>query len=413
VEATPPAPAPESLPAAEPAQALPVEPMAEPPPVLTPEQESRASEPPHPVEEPLFAPKLTIGVGLRTGLSFAVNPGDAVTFSLSDSLDQLMFRPFFAGQLTKKLGMFVQLNGGADGIGIIDAYFDVKLIDELQLLIGQHIPANDRNNFAGPFFNNSWNFAAVHSFPFDAAARDRGFTFWGLFASGIVKYHLSLVDLQPGREIGDARFAGRLNFNFLKPETSYYASETYFGKSDTLSVGAVVSYQNGSQSLMMANMDGTVDNDADGDGKVEDDFLAIAADVLFEKNFGKGGTLTLSAMYWNWNGVGEDYVVNQGSKDAGKGFVGALSGNVTGQSYQVNVSWLAPTKLGIGQLQPSIRVQGFDEDAGDAMIYDVGLGYIVDGFNHLWRVNYRHADNPGGGSSVDEDSIQLGAQMQI
>ena len=98
--------------------------------------------------------------------------------------------------------------------------------------------------------------------------------------------------------------------------------------------------------------------------------------------------------------------------DWGSGFVGALSGNVTGQSYQVVASWLSPTKLGIGQLQPNVRFQGFDEDAGDSKIIDVGLGYIVDGFNHLYRVNYRHAKNPTG-SAGDEDSIQIGAQLQL
>jgi len=411
--ADPAAPAPAAEPIPEPvAPAVPepvvVEPTPQPPPaavVTVAPVEERATEPPT-VAEPAFSPKLTIGVGLRTGLSFAVNPGDQVTFSLSDSLDQLMFRPFFAAQLTNKVGMFVQLNAGASRIDIIDAYFDLKLVDEFQILLGQHIPANDRNNFSGPFFNNSWNFAAVPSFPFDAAARDRGFTFWGLLASGIIKYHLSMVDLEPGREIGKARFAGRLNFNFLDKETSYYASDTYFGKQDTLAIGALVSYQDG-----MSSGQGVTDKNMDG--KIENDFLGFAADALFEKNLGAGGTITLQAGYWNWDGTGADYVVNQGSKTAGSGFVGALGGNVTGQSYQVAASWLSATKLGSGQLQPNLRVQGFDKDAGDTMIYDVGIGYIINGFNHLWRLNYRHVDNPGGGKSVDEDSLQLGAQLQI
>lgn len=394
-------PVPTVTPAPPPAPPVAIEPAT--PPVTTTPEAARAKEPPPAVEDDGFKPKLTIGVGLRTGLSLAFNPGDKVTFSLSDSLDQFMFRPFFAGQLTKNLGLFVQANGGATSFGLIDAYFDVKIVPEFSLVLGQHIPANDRNNFSGPFFNNSWNFAAVHSYPFDAAARDRGFTFWGLLAKDIIKYHLSLVDLEPGREIGDARFAGRLTLNFLKPETSYYFSETYFGKSDTLAIGGVFSYQNGVKGGTDRNMDGKVDND----------FVAFSFDFLFEKNFGAVGTFTLSALYENWNNVGADYRQNQGIGGTGSGFVGALSGFVTGQSYQVNVSWLSPTKLGYGQLQPNIRVQGFDKDAGDAMIYDVGLGYIVDGFNHLWRVNYRHANNPGGGSSKDEDSLQIGAQMQI
>jgi hypothetical protein len=403
-----PAPAPA---AAEPAPAPVAAPLPDPmpaPPVVTEAQETRALEPPMVAntEEP-FKPSLKVGVGLRTGLSLGFNPGDDVTLTLSDSLDQFMFRPYFAGQLTKNIGMFVQLDGGSGGISVIDAYVELKLIDEFQVLVGQHIPANDRNNTSGPFFNNSWNFAAVHSFPFDAAARDRGFTFWGTFADGIVKYHLSMVDLQPGQQIGNARFSGRLAFNFLEPEKGYYASGTYWGKQDVLVLAGVFSAQDGTKP---SEDDEAVDRNMDG--KIDTDFLAFEVDLLFEKNLGAGGTITLEGGYWNWNNVGADYQVNLGTNNVGSGFVGALSGNVTGQSYQIVASWLSPSKLGIGQLQPNVRLQGFDEDAGDSKIIDVGLGYIVDGFNHLYRINYRHAKNPKG-SAGDEDSIQIGAQLQL
>lgn len=378
------------------------------PPVTTAPSEERATEPPPPDDdqEPPFTPKLTIGIGLRAGLSLAFNPGDDVNVRLSDSLDQLMFRPFFAGQLTRNIGVFVQMEATANNVQLLDGYFEVEFVKQFQLLLGQHIPANDRNNFSGPFFNNSWNFAAVHSFPFDAGARDRGFTFWGLLANDVIKYHLSMVELQPGRKIENARFAGRLNFNFLDKETSYYASDTYFGKQDTLSIGGLVSYQKG-----VGASDGG--EDVDMDGEIDNDFLGFAVDALFEKNLGSPGTITLQAGYWNWDGTGADYVNNQGTSDSGKGFVGALNGIVLGQSYQVAASWLSAEKLGIGQIQPNIRVQGFDEDAGDTMIYDVGIGYIVDGFNHLWRLNYRHVERSDSAPPGDEDSIQLGAQMQI
>ena len=299
--APPPTPAPMETAPVVLVPAAPPEAAPAPAPVTTEDPALRATEPPDaPAKaEPVFTPKLTVGIGLRTGLSLAFNPGDEVTFRLADSLDQLMFRPFFAGQLTKNVGVFVQLNAGARSIEVLDAYVDLKLIDEFQFVLGQHIPANDRNNFCGPFFNNSWNFAAVPSFPFDSGARDRGFTFWGM--------------------------------------------ETYFGSQDVLSVGAIISYQNGADAS-----DGATD--VNMDGEIDNDFVGFAADALFEKNLGGAGTITLQAGYWNWEGTGKDYVVNQFSDDSGRGYVGTLSSEfVSGQSFQAGASWLAPTKLGVGQ----------------------------------------------------------------
>ena len=93
-----------------------------------------------------------------------------------------------------------------------------------------------------------------------------------------------------------------------------------------------------------------------------------------------------------------------------EGFAGALSGIMSGQSYLAAVSWLSPNKLGIGQLQPNARIQIFNKDAGDTVVYDAGVAYVIDGFNHRWHLNYRHVDNPG---PLDEDSVQFGAQVQL
>jgi hypothetical protein len=74
------------------------------------------------------------------------------------------------------------------------------------------------------------------------------------------------------------------------------------------------------------------------------------------------------------------------------------------------VSWLTPMKIGIGQIQPNFRLQWGDKDAGDFKVYDAGLAYVIDGFNHKWHLNYRHVD-PASGKATD--MIQLGAQLQI
>ena len=388
-----------------------------------PQAEPALAEP-KPIDEPkdekpsLLAPKLKIGIGVRTGLNVSLaNPSPDVKVSLDDGIgDQLLIRPYFSGELTKNVGVVANFqvteNGKSVGFTVLDAIGQVKFRDEFQVWIGQHIPANDRTNFSGPFFHNGWQFPiTVPSFPFDAGARSRGFTFWGLIAGGVVKYHASVVDLAKGRSIQNSRLAGRVTINLLDPENYYYSSGTYFGAQDTLAIGGVIQYQKG---IGSGSADGSIGGpaarDLNGDGKVDNDFLGGAVDLLAEKNFGKAGTWTFEGGYWNFNGSGADYVVNQGTATVGNGFTGPQPG----QSFTMMFSWLTPQKIGIGQIQPNFRVQYADYKkapsyGGTGKTYDAGISYIIDGFNHRWSLNYRHEDVPSG----KYDSIQLGCQFQL
>lgn len=390
-------------PGAQPALAQPTAPQALPPPV---------PEPPPPSKS-ILKPSLKIGIGLRTGLALSVNnPSDDVTFSVYDGLaDQLLIRPYFSGQLTDNIGAVANFefgtNGGV-GISVLDAFAQVKVVDEFQIWIGQHIPANDRMNLQGPFFHNAWNFEGVApSFPFDRGARDRGFTFWGLIAQGMLKYQLSMVDLQPGQKIENARYAARVTLDLLDPENMYYASGTYYGSKDVLSIGGVIHYQKGT-----GITDATDDVPA---AEVDNDFFGGSIDLLFEKRLGSAGTFTLQALYWNFKGTDTAYVVNQGTKDSGNGFAFNGGGPID-QAVLAEVTWLSPKKAGIGQLQPGFHFQWADNRAyaGDpsfiAKQYDLSLGYIIDGFNHKWYFNYRHLDSEKAGK---DDTLQLGVQFQI
>lgn len=376
----------------------------------TPEAQPALAEP-APIEakapEPPAKPFLKIGLGMRTGLSLnTVKPdgGDSETeITLNDGvLDQITLRPYMSANLTDKISLVANFDvETSTGLNILDAMVQVKFFDELQLWLGQHIPANARNNFCGPFFHNSWNFNLVaHTYPMDFAARDRGFTFWGIIAGGILKYHASMVDLQPGRSIENARYAGRLTLNLLDPENYYYASGTYFGAQDTLALGAVVSYQKGLRQNITGDDDMVIGTTKDND------FVGFSFDALFEKNLGTGGTITLEAGYLNFDNTGKFYVVNQATNAAAPY---AFAGPIAGNTFYGNVSWLAPSKLGIGQLQPNAQFQFADKDAGDVKMLDVGLAYIVDGWNHKWHLNFRHGDM----ATAKQNALQLGVQIQI
>lgn len=394
-------PAPEPVPETAPAAADPP-PVAEAPPEEVQATEAEVEK----VEEPAaFAPKLTMGVGMRTGLS--LDP-DAGTLTLNDGLvDQIQIRPFIGGSLTPHVGFWVQfeIGSGSDNpddatsasflpsFAILDAIAQIKVVDEFQVWVGQHIPAQDRNNMNGPFFGNTWNFAiAAGGYPFDMGARDRGFTFWGLVAGGHFKYHLSVVDLQPGQTMERARYAGRVNFHFLEPENFYYSSGTYFGTQDILTVGAAVQGQQ-------------------GDAAVEDDDLVgISLDGMFEKNLGKAGTWTAEAGYFNFDNTGANYINNRGTADVGYG----VPPTAPGEGFLGVLSWLTPDKIGAGKLQPNARIQYGDYAGNTTIVFDAGLAYIVDGFNHKYHLNYRHTEaGPNGGDKVGSDAIQIGFQYMM
>lgn len=355
-------------------------------------------------------PVLTVGLGMRTGVAVSLNnpaAGDKATVSLDDGLlDQANLRPFMTAQLAPYMSFFASFeigSGTPKGIGkfsILDAVMQLKFRPEFQVWVGQHIAANDRNNMNGPFFGNGWNFAIdVPSYPFDTGARDRGVTVWGLIKGGRVKYHASVVDLQPGQTLKNARYGGRVVLHLLEPEDFYYNSGTYFGKKDILALGAVVNYQKGVAGPLGVDLD--------------NDFLGFSFDAMFEKNLGAPGTVTLEGGYWDFSGVGAGYRANQGTLDAGMG----VATPYPVRSFFASGSWLFTNKVGVGHLQPNVRWQqaGDLNGRGDVNVFDVGVGYIIDGFNHRWHLNYRRKSGGevAGTPSPTEDIVAVGAQIMI
>jgi hypothetical protein len=407
-----PAPAPTTAPAPTPEPAAPA-PAAEPeePPlprpvaVATPAVEGEAQALPRPVEtEPTEEakavaaaggptyPSLTIAIGARTGLAINLNEGQ---LSLNDGLvDQVHARPYFSAALVEwfgfDFGLEIGTPKGLGAVAVLDAIAKLKLADEFQIWVGQHIPANDRNNMNGPFYQNGWNFPiGVQSYPFDVGARDRGITAWGLIADGHLKYHASVVDAQPGAEFDELRYAGRLTVHLLEPENFYYNSGTYYGKQDILAIGAVIQYQGGSESTP----EGT---------NLDNEFIGMSVDFMYEQNFDSAGTFTLDGGYWNFNASGDDYAVNQGTNDLGLG----VAGPVPGQSFMVGLAWLTPNKVGVGYISPQVRLQ-YGDYATSTITIDAGIAYVVDGYNHRWHLNYRHVEPEVGEAT---DLIQIGVQ---
>jgi hypothetical protein len=375
----------------------PTEPEVVPPPVAAELPVELPAEEAPPAEEPESESSLTLGVAMRSGLAMGLSGPTEGQLSLNDGLvDQIQIRP--SGQINSHIGFFTQFEiGTPNGLGafaILDAIAQIRVVDEFQIWIGQHIPANDRNNNNGPFFGNTWNFAIdTGGYPFDVGARDRGATFWGLIGGGRLKYQASIVDLQPGREISEARYAGRLTLHLLEPEAFYYNSGTYWGTKDVLAIGAVAQGQQGPE------------------GTPNTDFAGFSFDAFFEKNTGGSGTFTVEGGYWNYESTESAYIQNQGTVDAGMGVNGGPYG---GSAYMGVLSWLTPDKVGPGQIQPNFRIQYIDGAATQNMVIDLGIAYVIDGFNHKYHLNYRHKDvDPDSGDGLSEDMLQLGVQYML
>ena len=345
-------------------------------------------------------PSLSIGVGLRTGLSFTLeDPEDDPALTLDHSLGEANVLLYLTGQLTENVSFLANFESDTQYVALLDAVIRVKFLDAFQIWLGQHIPATDRNNFNGPYYTNAWNYPiTIQTYPFDISGRDRGATIWGLLLNNRLKYHLSIVDLQVGRKFENARYSGRLAVHFLEPEAYYYNSGSYYGDQDTLTIGVTGQYQKG------VDIAGVEDPD--------NDFVGFSFDLFFEKTFGEAGTLTVDGQYFSSEESGENYLVNQLTVTDPNNLPILPDGVGPGQgsSYMIGLGWLIGHAVGPGKFQPLARFEyGNPKQGPSTSTFDASLGYIIDGFNHKYYANYRHQEV--GAQSVD--IVQVGAQFQL
>jgi hypothetical protein len=119
----------------------------------------------------------------------------------------------------------------------------------------------------------------------------------------------------------------------------------------------------------------------------------------------------------NFNAFNADLLFEQGSVTAGvldlEGSFAKLWGDHELASYQffALASYLMPIEIGIGKLQPLVRVQhagkGKAMDAGDFTSLDAQLGYIIDGFHARLLGVYQYAKVQGN----TENAILFGVQL--
>ncbi|MCG8554151.1 MAG: hypothetical protein MJD61_02510 [Proteobacteria bacterium] len=279
---------------------------------------------------------------------------------------------------------------------LLDAVGKFGPAEYFNIWVGQFQQPTTRANLSGLYYQNQWNLPfpiGLHGFPSDFFGRDRQIVVWGTAGGGQFKYAAGALDLD-GRKSKNLRWAGRLVLNLLDPEPGYGNRSTYYGEKDILSIGVAGQYQKGWRDRATNAIHAT------------DELKGFAADVLFEKNLSGNGVLTLETGYYHFGSTDPGYLPN--------GFAGR------GQSFYAAGSYLLPTKLGSGQLQPSFRYMiqdkdslqtssgGLGRDPKPLHTIEIGLGYIMwghDGRAHLLYLHQQQDDRSA-------DALVVGLQIQ-
>jgi hypothetical protein len=202
--------------------------------------------------------------------------------------------------------------------------------------------------------------------------RNNGVTVWGQVGGGLFKYYAGAFDLFDMAE--SPLFSGRVNLSLLAPEPGYLHSSAYYGK-NILAAGVGAQFKkNGSVSAMPDVM--------------ADNFAEINADILYEHPFQNTSVLDVEAAVYAYAGANE----------------------AVKSSFYALASYLLPTTVGFGKLQPLVRFQGaVPKDGGDMWrILEAQLGYVVKPYAARLAVVYQRTDV----ADQTANAIIFGVQLQ-
>jgi len=331
--------------------------------------------------------KLDLGLGVRTELTLDPDSdaGESPVYTLGYDL-----RPYISGQVNKYIKFEGNIDSSGDDIVVLDAIIKFEFNDYANIWTGHFLPPSDRANLSGPYYQNAWNYpTGVHAYTAEFAGRDDGLAFWGQINGGQFKYQVGFFGMSAPGGTPDPRFAARLTYNVFDPEPGYYNSSTYYGTKNILAFGAALQH--------------SPDSDADPD---DDADTVWNIDALWENTFAGAGTLDVEGAFYGFGGADQ------------------------GTSFFLLGSFLFPSKVGIGQFQPMLRLQRAQWSDGDSfdgtpalaappdqdaslLTLDAGLHYIINGHNTRLAATLRYNSlKIADADSVNDTVITLGAQIQ-
>jgi hypothetical protein len=275
---------------------------------------------------------------------------------------------------------------------LLDLVAKLEFAEFLNLWLGRMPIPSDRASLSTVWAITPWTMPGTYSVfaPFATGitrrpapgprrgenGRGDGATLWGQIAGGTFKYYLGVFGL--GEPVTSPLYSARLAVSLLGPEPGFRTSSANFGGKDILALGVGVQHRAGDSRPGLLDI-----------ATPASDFDELNVDLIFETGNSAAGVLNLECSFaklWGDNELASYQLVGQ-------------------------ASYLMPVEIGIGKLQPLVRIQhagkGNALDAGDFTSMDAQLGYIIDGFRARVLGVYQYAKVQG----QTENSVLLGVQL--
>uniref|UniRef100_A0A7C2VB76 Porin n=1 Tax=Hydrogenobacter sp. TaxID=2152829 RepID=A0A7C2VB76_9AQUI len=303
---------------------------------------------------------------------------DFTDFSINNA------RIYFSGQVNKFVQFGANLDfalylgsggrtkhGGTGQSRVNDAFINLKLMDEFQVMAGLY-----RLPFSRAALTDSYTYVIHTGYgystrgnlftPFTIGSvyqngyRDAGLTFWGNIMDGLIKYQIGVFDgrwdhVNNNNNLGtkdNLAFAGRIQFTptmlGFKGEKGFTLADTYLGKQNVLSIGLGYNTQ---------KWDDGIGNSATA--------KAWTVDAMWEQKFG-------------------DIVPNLqlGYQDRKDMPAATLPGKVKDRAYYVQGQLLFDQVVGLGKPALAIRYEKLDDRTAankDTNRTGVFLNYYIKG----------------------------------
>lgn len=335
---------------------------------------------------------VSVGFGMRGSYSSVEDAApNGTSYSHDFSLDSA--RIYLSGSLNKYIkGMLnTEKDIAGQGFQVIDANVQIAITPELTIWAGRFLSPSDRANMAGPYYSlggGYWSgIASRYGYNGGYIGRDDGVAVVGNALGGKLAYAFGAFEGNTAFQIAPVAvgtrtgsdglmYAGRLQFDFWDAEPGYYGTGNYLGSKNILAIGlAGRSQKNGAYSAVATG-----------------DYASYSIDFLFEKKGVGPGALSIEAGGYDY-GTGDVFLSEQG------------------RAYSAGIGYIFNQKVGWGKFQPFARYQKFTPDDNiDTRKYDLGVNYIIDGYNAQVGATYSNTKVTG---TDDIKALNIAMQFQF
>lgn len=319
--------------------------------------------------------KLDMGVWGQAWYQFVEDGKKNGTKDLHDFMMR-RFYLYIKGEVIPKVGFFAHIAadrigqdgldspgvGLGSGLAVRDAWISYDMCEDLKVQIGRMYVPFTRNygttsTFALLPLELSFNQGGVRGGIFYASkvGRDEGVVMWGNPFKGKLQYRIGISEGVENSDNPDdnLRYAGRVSFNFLEPELTWFNKGNYLGEKKVLAVGAGFDYQ----------------DDLTLNGKKNQRNFGWTVDCFFDRPL-YGGAVTAEAAYIHVQNMTQTLRYSW------------LTSGDDAQIYYIQGGYLFPGTIGPGRIQPYFRFERLDVDKKpDTGFPSFGVNYLLKGHN--------------------------------